>query len=648
MRRMQPAPQIADERWYPGEKQFKGHNMIRRQYSFLTAAAIFGLLICVGCQVALATESKRVMLLHSFGREFRPWNVYANTIRNELGLQSPWPLDVIEHSLITARFGDDDSESAFVQYLRALYAKHPLDLIICLGAPAVGFVQRHRQELFPFTPMLFTSVEQRRIQPSSLTENDTVVAITQNFPAIIENILHVLPDTETVAVVIGNSPLERLWLEVLREEFAPFADRLSFIWYNDRSFADILKHSAALPPHSAILWHQMNVDAAGVVQEGDKALPTLYAVANAPIFSFTDAFFGGEVVGGPMNSAVEGSRLTVAVALRILGGEKAGDIKTTPIGFATPKFDWREMQRWGISEKNLPPGSEIYFREPSLWDQYRVQILAAIAAVAFQALLISWLLYERRFRHRVEIVARDAVSELTQLNRIAAAGELSASIAHELNQPLTGIVTRASAARRWLAAERPDIDKARAALDQIENAGHRAGDIIQNVRAMFKKDTHEKLPVDVNRIILEVLALGQNELQKHQIEVHTELDDRLPSVTGNRVQLQQVILNLVMNAVEAMHSAQPRRLRVQSRLSKPDVVHVSIEDTGAGIDPTNLTRIFKPLFTTKERGMGMGLSICHSIIESHDGRIWASRGVDRGSIFQFELPTNTKAGTMAA
>jgi C4-dicarboxylate-specific signal transduction histidine kinase len=227
------------------------------------------------------------------------------------------------------------------------------------------------------------------------------------------------------------------------------------------------------------------------------------------------------------------------------------------------------------------------------------------------------------------------------MNRIAAAGELSASIAHELNQPLTGIVTRASAARRWLAAERPDIDKARAALDHIENAGHRAADIIRNVRAVFKKDTHEKLPVDVNRIILEVLALGQNELEKHQIEVHAELDDRLPNVTCNRVQLQQVILNLVMNAVEAMHSAQPRRLRVQSRLSKPHVVHLSIEDTGTGVDPTNVDRIFKPLFTTKERGMGMELSICRSIIESHDGRIWASRGVDRGSIFQFELPTNT-------
>ena len=151
----------------------------------------------------------------------------------------------------------------------------------------------------------------------------------------------------------------------------------------------------------------MNVDAAGVVHEGDKALPTLYAVANAPIFSFNDAFFGGEVVGGPMNSVVEASRLTVAVAVRILGGEKAGDIKIPPIGFATPKFDWRQMQRWGISESRLPPGSEIHFREPTVWDRYKLQILGILAALLTQAALIGWLLHERQYRHRAELAARE-------------------------------------------------------------------------------------------------------------------------------------------------------------------------------------------------------------------------------------------------
>jgi two-component system, LuxR family, sensor kinase FixL len=243
-------------------------------------------------------------------------------------------------------------------------------------------------------------------------------------------------------------------------------------------------------------------------------------------------------------------------------------------------------------------------------------------------------------RKRDEARERVLISELTFMNRSATAGELSASLAHELKQPLTGIVTRASAARNWLAADNLNIDKARAALDQIETAGHRAADIIRNVSAVFKKDTHERKPVDINKIIEEVISLGGIEFKKYQIEVHTELDNRLPSVTGNRVQLQQVILNVVVNAIEAMHSAQPRRLCIQSGLSKPDVVHVSIADTGIGIDQADADAIFKPLFTTKEHAMGMGLSVCHSIIESHGGRIWASPGAPGGTTIQFELPAH--------
>jgi hypothetical protein len=144
----------------------------------------------------------------------------------------------------------------------------------------------------------------------------------------------------------------------------------------------------------------MNVDAAGVVHEEDKALRRLYAVANAPIFSLNDTFFGREIVGGPMHSVSEGSRLTASVVIRILGGEKAGDIKVPATGFATPKFDWREMQRWGISESRLMPGSEIYFREPTIWERYRAQLLTVCAVILLQAAVIAWLLYERRHRRK--------------------------------------------------------------------------------------------------------------------------------------------------------------------------------------------------------------------------------------------------------
>ena len=518
-----------------------------RRFCAIAGLIVF-LAVSLVCPAGFAAEPKRVMLLHSFGRDFKPWSEYAKTIRTELDRQSPWPLDIIEFSLVTARFSGENPEAPFIEYLRVLFAKRPLDLIVSIGAPAANFVQRHRRELFLTTPMIFTTVEQRRIQFANLTENDTVVAVAHDFPAVIENILRVLPETKTIAVVNGNSSLEKLWLQDLQKDFAPFSDRVSFIWWNDRSFEDILKQAAALPPHSAIFWHLMNVDAAGVQHEGEKALARLHAVANAPIFSFADVFFGRELVGGPMHSVLEGSRVTATAAIRILGGEKAGDIKIPPTRFATPKFDWREMQRWGISENKLPPGSEILFRNPTVWEQYRAYILAVIAAILAQSALIFWLLYEHWRRQRAEILVLSTMSELTNVNRMATVGQLSASIAHEVRQPLAAILANAQAALRWL--EKANVEEVREGLKGIVSEGHRASDIITNLRAMFKHDVQEKALVDINKLVLSVLALVRIDLQKQKIELQTQLDDRILDVLGNQVQLQQVISNLVMNAIE--------------------------------------------------------------------------------------------------
>ena len=250
---------------------------------------------------------------------------------------------------------------------------------------------------------------------------------------------------------------------------------------------------------------------------------------------------------------------------------------------------------------------------------------------------------EMRVMERTTELQR-TMAELTHLNRIATAGVLSASIAHEINQPLTGIVITASAARRWLALREPSIAEAQAALDQIESDGHRAGEIVASLRGMFKRETQARKPIDINEQIFTVLAIVRHELQEHGVELRTELDESLRALEGDRVQLQQVVLNLVMNAIEAMQSAAPRILSIRSCVSKQNFVHVAVEDTGTGIDPSNHNHIFNPMFTTKERGMGIGLSICRSIIESHNGRIWVTRGIDKGSIFQFELPRNVGQG----
>src|SRR5215203_3962921 len=254
----------------------------------LSATVIAFLGISFVSSVALAAESKRVMLLHSFGRDFKPWSEYAREIRTELVQQSPWVLDITEHSLITARSGNANPEVPFVHYLGALFAEQPVDLIVCIGAPAAAFVQRHRHELFADTPMVFTAVDERRVQSSSLSDNDTVVAVRINYFAALENVLRVLPDTKNVTVVVGTSPIEKFWKNEIAKEAEPLTNRLTLSWTDQLSFEAFLKQAAALPPQSAIFWELMIVDAAGVVHDGNAALAKLHQTASAPIFSYDE------------------------------------------------------------------------------------------------------------------------------------------------------------------------------------------------------------------------------------------------------------------------------------------------------------------------------------------------------------------------
>jgi PAS domain S-box-containing protein len=246
----------------------------------------------------------------------------------------------------------------------------------------------------------------------------------------------------------------------------------------------------------------------------------------------------------------------------------------------------------------------------------------------------------RDITERTQAMAREnmLLAELAHLNRMAAAGELSSSIAHELGQPLASISLNAEAAQHSLASERPNIDVVRDALDDIANDSLRAKTIITNLKSMFRKEADDKSEADTNKLIWTVMGLVSADLRRHQIELKMELNEQLPSVLANHVQIQQVLLNLVVNAIDAMRSTHPRVLCVKSKVTGLGRVHVSIEDTGIGIGPADIDKIFEPLFTTKEHGMGMGLSICRSIIQHHGGRIWASPGVSRGTIFQFELP----------
>jgi signal transduction histidine kinase len=330
-------------------------------------------------------------------------------------------------------------------------------------------------------------------------------------------------------------------------------------------------------------------------------------VANRPIVVDAETFIGYGAIGGLV---ADPSRLGEDAAngtLRILGGESASQILILPNGNRMrPIFDWRQLQRWGVNESRLPPGSEIRFRELTEWERYHRQIIGIAGALLVQSALIVGLFYERRRRRLAEITSRQRLVELARINRRNMAGELTASIAHEIRQPLAGISANGSAALRWLRKATPDLGEAQESLERIVAAAHHASHAIEALRTMFKKHDQEKVPVNVNGLIEEVLAFVAGDLRRRGISVDTRLRTGLPEIMADHVQLQQVLLNLIANAVDVMASVtdRDRVLKVTSATQHPSSVLITIEDTGPGVGSKDIERSSN-LFIRRNR-MGRG------------------------------------------
>jgi PAS domain S-box-containing protein len=305
--------------------------------------------------------------------------------------------------------------------------------------------------------------------------------------------------------------------------------------------------------------------------------------------------------------------------------------------------EWRDADDRAIAELKatgtVQPREKEYFRK----DGSRVPVL--LGSTTFgdrQDEGVAFVLDLTQRKH-VEGALRDTQTNLAHVMRVTTLGELTASIAHEVNQPLAAVVNAATACLRWLDRGSPDLDEARRAAEWIIKEGNRASEVIRRVRALAKKTDIEKVPLDINDVIKEVIALVQREMDSHRVSLRIELALALPMILGDRVQLQQVIINLVMNGIEAMQSVtdRPRELVIRSQQDETRRVLVTVTDSGVGISAENADRLFNAFFTTKSSGMGMGLSICRSIIEAHGGRLWATANVPHGATFQLTLPANT-------
>jgi PAS domain S-box-containing protein len=355
-----------------------------------------------------ADRPRHVLLLHSYEREYAPHGQVAQIIQKELSRQSLQPINFFDVSLQPARASTNPDEAATLEYLQSTFAGRRLDLIISIGGPAARFAVDHREHLFASTPLLLAGADRHFVATTPMPVNTAAIAISTDAPPIIATALALLPDTTTVHVVLGTSALEQFWRSELSRQLHEFKNRLTFRWFNSLSFGEMLTRSGELPPNSIVFFTLFSVDADGVPHVEERTLRELHARANAPIFGFHSGQLGQGIVGGPLLSIEEIGEKSTQAALRILGGEAPASVATPTIGMGIPTFDARELRRWGIAEARLPPGSIVRFREPTVWQQYRWQIVGGTAFALFQTSLVVALLTIQVKRRRAERAQRES------------------------------------------------------------------------------------------------------------------------------------------------------------------------------------------------------------------------------------------------
>jgi PAS domain S-box-containing protein len=662
-------------------------------------------------------------------------------------------------------FPSDRFAKIFGDFLKEKYAAQRPDLVILLYIGNLGTAGKLLVQLFPGTPVIVAGYTEEEVSPDQFGSLVSGIAQRVDPRATLELILRLQPETRRIVVIGGTAEIDRNVMDRVKDAATSFAGRVNFEFWDNRSMAELRPAVSALPPRTAILFSRMFRDGAGQAVISNQAGQLIAQWAKAPVYVMTNTTLGTGAVGGSVGSVEALGKRAGELARLILTGAAPASLPFEIRTDTVPVFDWRALQRWGISESRLPPGSVVRFREPSLWEQYRWYVIGTVAIVAVQALLIVGLLLHRVRRRQAEADLRESQEfmdistragelglwvrdlergdmwanqrlrslfgfgqndalrfndflarihpddrshvdslfqhaqkdgllfeadfrvvsngterwiaakgqsadngpgrakrrmgaltditarkeaesaerrhrdELAHVSRVSMMGQLASALAHELNQPLGAILRNAEAAELFLHASPPDLQEVCAILADIRKDDQRAGAVIDRMRGLLKRRELQWSKLDLNVLVEEVAGLLRIDAEARRVKLTLELALSAPPVRGDRVQLQQVLLNLILNAMDAVSECEAEKRFVAVRVHPGDAwAEVAVSDTGHSIPEENFKRLFEPFFTTKPNGLGLGLAISRTIIEAHGGRLWAKNNPEVGATFCFTVP----------
>jgi len=749
---------------------------VQRQFSIRTTQAIgavglalLALALLWPAPPARSEQPSRILLLHAFNYTFPATTAISEAARKRLLDRAPHKLEIDAEFLDLARASDPGHEDRTVSFLREKYAHSPPDLVMTLGSLALPFIVKHRKAIAPAAPVVFTSISPATFLAARAPPDVTGIVTEFNLGKTLALAEALQPAARNVVVIAGSSVVDRRWQVEARKTMESQGRKLQTTYLFALPYDALAAELARVPRDAIVIILTVFEDGTGRTFVPAEVAAALARISPAPVYSPYDTHLGNGTVGGFIETFESVGVAAADLALEIIAGKDVIALSPRTNPGQAHRVDFRAMQRWNLRERDLPPGTIVTFKEPTIWSEHHGLILGALGVSGVQMAVAGALLVQRRRRQRAETLLKEseermtftaasanlglwqfdretnelwatehsralfgleegvpltrelfrnaihpedrgmAISSLSKapgadrsavtdvrvmkggeqrwirirarhnfkhqgaatrlsglfvditdqktaeietalqrqevahLMRVSVLGELSGAIAHEINQPLTAIQANAETGLDLLAVASPDLAELHDVLQDIVDDNRRASEVIQRLRNLLRKGETAPIPVDVNKLVTSTFTLLHNELISRRVNVDLELEGGLPAIMADPVQLQQVLLNLVVNAMDAMASTPmgERFITVSSSMTPTNAIEVRVKDSGPGVQADAQNRAFEPFYTTKPDGLGLGLAICSTILEAHGGEVELANDECGGAVARLLLPVRS-------